>query len=350
MLKDGLGLRRDLTMLILGALVGGGVCAAPKTDVVVLLNGDRLTGEVKEMVQGKLRLNTDNADTIYIEWNKVATLQSRQRLQVELANGERHFGSAEPSLEPGQLRLKDGANSDLLALPLITVVQIYPLDEGKLLARLDGYLTAGYDYTKANNLQNFAFSGGLSSTQENRKWSVDASTAITTQDGANDTQRFDITGQYRHFLPKRWFWQGELKFESNDELALDLRTSVGGAYGRYLVQSHQHEWVAYAGANVTRENRVAEPNKHDLEGVIGTQYAFFHYDTPERTVYAQLDLLPSLTDSGRIRAGSKVRARFEIVKDFFFELSVYGNYDNRPGAHASSNSDYGTVTSLGYSF
>jgi hypothetical protein len=38
------------------------------------------------------------------------------------------------------------------------------------------------------------------------------------------------------------------------------------------------------------------------------------------------------------------------VKDFFFEISMYGIHDNKPGVDAASNSDYGTETSLGYSF
>ena len=104
------------------------------------------------------------------------------------------------------------------------------------------------------------------------------------------------------------------------------------------------------GANVVSESRVAEPNRQEVEALFGTQYAFFQYNSPERTVYGELDVLPSLTDSGRVRSSAKVRARYEIVKDFFFELSVYGAFDNRPGENAKSNSDYGTNTSLGFTF
>ena len=343
-------MRHYLTLVVLASLVAASAGAAPKTDVVVLLNGDHLTGEVKELVRGKLKFKTETADTIYIQWDKIATLQSQQRLQVELARGERYFGSAEASSESGQLQLRDGANSSVLRLPLIEVVQIDPIDEGKRLARFDGYLTGGYNYTKANNLQEFQFTGGLSTTQEQRKWSLDASTAVTSQEGANNTQRFDITGQYRRFLPKKWFWQGTLMFESNDELGLNLRTAAGGAFGRYLVQSHYHEWAAYLGANVTNESEVAAPNRQNVEALIGTQYAFFQYDTPERTVNVKLEVLPSLTDAGRVRGVGKFVSRYEIVKDFFFELSLYGTYDSKPGANAKSNSDYGTALSLGYSF
>jgi hypothetical protein len=51
-----------------------------------------------------------------------------------------------------------------------------------------------------------------------------------------------------------------------------------------------------------------------------------------------------------VRAAGRLVSRYEIVKDFFFEVSVYGTYDNKPGPNAKSNSDYGTDLSLGYSF
>ena len=343
-------MRRYLILLTLAALSVSGARAAPKTDVVVLTNGDRITGEVKELAQGKLTFKTDNAGTLYVEWDKIVSLESRQRLQLELSDGNRRIGSVTASPEPGQLQLLDARTGASAILPLSTIVHIYPIDEGDRLARFDGYLTAGYNYTKANNLQEFVFTGGLSTTQEKRRWSVDASTAVSTQDGARDTQRYDVTGQLRRFLPARWFRQATLQFESNEELGLDLRTSVGGAFGRYLVQSHDQEWAWYAGANLTQEQQVAEANKQDIEALFGTQYSLYRYDTPERTVYADLRVMPSLTESGRVRSAATARCRYEIVKDFFFELSVYGTYDNRPGADAKSHSDYGTETSLGFTF
>jgi len=348
--KVGTKLREYLAILAIGLLLAEPVGAAPRTDVVVLLNGDRLTGEVKELEHGKLKLKTDNMDTLYVQWDKVANLQSTQRLEVELANGVRYFGSAEATTESRRLLLKDHADSVPVDLAIVDVLAIYPIDQGRRLAILDGYLTAGYSFKKANSLQDFVFTGGLSTTQEKRQWSLDASAAVTTQNGSNDTQRFDVTGQHRRFLPNQLFWQGTLEFESNDELGLALRTSLGGAIGRYLKQTSHQEWSAYAGVNLTSEHDTGEENQRNIEGLLGTQYALYHYDSPERTLSAEANVLPSLTQSGRVRLGAKVRLRFEIVKDFFFEISMYGIHDNKPGVDAASNSDYGTETSLGYSF
>ena len=40
-----------------------------KTDVITLKNGDKITGELKELQTGLLELSTDNMSTIYIEWD-----------------------------------------------------------------------------------------------------------------------------------------------------------------------------------------------------------------------------------------------------------------------------------------
>ena len=211
-------------------------------------------------------------------------------------------------------------------------------------ARLDGYVTAGYDYTKANELQQFNFTGGLNSRTEKRQWQIDGSTTVTTQEGTDDSSRFDASGSYRRFRPERWFVQGFAGLEGNDERGLDLRGTVGAGYGRYLQQTSQHDWAAYAGIALIREQFAGAQENESVEAVFGTQYSFYRYDSPEAS-FDFLSLLPSLTESGRVRGEGKLRSRYEIITDLFFEISLYGSYDSEPGEEANSNSDYGLVTS-----
>ena len=80
------------SIVVASLLLAGAADAADKTDVVTFVNGDRLTGEIKGLEQGRLSFKTDATGTIAIEWDKVATLQTDQFLQVELASGLRYFG------------------------------------------------------------------------------------------------------------------------------------------------------------------------------------------------------------------------------------------------------------------
>lgn len=335
--------------LLACALAAGPAQAAPKTDIVVLNNGDRITGEVKGLEQGKLAFKTDAAGTLYIEWDKIASVESTQFLQIELDNGLRYFGQAPAPKQAGTIRLLADDEAQGWDLKLKRVIRIDPIEKDAL-KRLDGYLTAGYNYTKSNDLQQFTFSGGINARTITHQWSLDGSSTITAQQGNDDSARWIVSGGYRHFLADRWFAQGFGSFEGNDELGLDLRTSVGGAFGKYLAQSNRQEWGAYLGLAYTRENYVGEEQADSLEGVLGMQYSYFRYDTPEASLDATLNVLPSLTRSGRVRVDGKLRSRYEVVKDLFFEVSLYGNYDSDPGETAQSNSDYGVTTSLGYSF
>jgi len=68
--------------LLLGSLCvfPGAILAAPKTDVVVLVNGDRITGEIKSLEYNQLKLSTYHMGTLYIEWDKIASLETDQYL------------------------------------------------------------------------------------------------------------------------------------------------------------------------------------------------------------------------------------------------------------------------------
>ncbi len=66
--------------------------AAPKTDVVTLVNGDRITGEIKGLEHNQLRFSTDHLGTIYVEWDKIEQLVSDQYLLLERSDGTRYYG------------------------------------------------------------------------------------------------------------------------------------------------------------------------------------------------------------------------------------------------------------------
>ena len=45
-------------------------------DKVYLKNGDRITGNIKELDRGKLRVKTTTMDTIYLNWVEVESVES----------------------------------------------------------------------------------------------------------------------------------------------------------------------------------------------------------------------------------------------------------------------------------
>ena len=128
--------------------------ALAKTDVVTFANGDRLTGEVKSLKRGKLRFKTAATDTISIEWDDVATLKSDQNIQVETANGSRYLGRL--AVAPIGRHVVVETNSGKVELEAEKIVLMEPIEK-KGIERFDGDITAGYNFTKAGEVQQAQF-------------------------------------------------------------------------------------------------------------------------------------------------------------------------------------------------
>ena len=120
--------------------------------MVTLVNGDRLAGEVKSLDRGLLNFKTDTMGTVQIEWDKIARIESRLQFEVELASGERHFGSLGPAPEAGRLMVSD-AEGDTTTLGIADTIRIAQMDTaGPLRDRVDGYLDFGYGYSESTQI------------------------------------------------------------------------------------------------------------------------------------------------------------------------------------------------------
>jgi len=324
--------------------------AAPKTDIVYFNNGDRLTGEIKGLEKGKLELSTSTAGTVNIEWDKVERIETGQYLEVEMSSGSRYHGRVPEAQQPGSIRLAADGEAAAEPVAMADVVRIAPIEYGTFVQRLDGYLTVGFNYARADSQTEFNFSGGLSSRDEIREWSLDGQASVNAQSSAPTTSMYDVTLGNKRFMRDRWFQQYFGSVQGNEELGLNIREILGAGLGRFVAQNMHHEWSVVAGLAYARENFQGEPAQNSVEGVLWTQYSFFRYDTPKRSVDVALAVFPSLTESGRIRAEADIDWRLELVEDFFFDLSFYGSYDSNADREALSNVDYGVITSLGYSF
>jgi hypothetical protein len=325
--------------------------AAPKTDVIVLVNGDRLTGEIKSLEHNRLKFSTNHMGTVYIEWDKIARVQSDQYLLLEREDGTRHYGQLKPGTEDGRLQVYRGeARATPENVAMASVVRAAPIEGGEFIDRLDGYLSAGLDIAKANDRRSMDFAGGLSSRTRKREWAIDGSMNLTDDDSGETSERYQADYQYRQFRERRDFYLGFGGLSRNTELDLNLRTLIGGGYGRYFVQTNTADWLGGLGLAYSNEHYTGSEKFNSLEAVFYTQFSIFRYDFPETDIGGTLSLLPSLTKSGRYRTEGDLHAKYEFVDDLYFELRLWGSFDSDPPTAGATKSDYGLVTSLGYSF
>jgi hypothetical protein len=327
---------------------------AERTDVVVLDNGDRITGEVLELASGQLKFKTDHVGTMYIDWTHIVSLTTAQRLNIELLDGKRLHGAApETASSAGAIRLlseQPGQAPAPIEVPIADVADLRRITVGDAwYNRLDREVSLGYSYTSANGVQTADFSGNVGARNSKRQWKASLDMETTHQDTAPSTQRDSLVLSYDSFLADRYYRETTLQFERNEELGLDLRSLVAQTFGRYFVQRQGLEWRAGAGLAVSTETGSNGDKRQAIWVPLTTDLYIFRWDHPKTNVSANLGVYPALNEGGRVRGEASLKLKHELINDLFLEISFNDSYDNRPAETARTN-DWNVVTSLGYSF
>jgi hypothetical protein len=342
-------LRVALATLLLAILSVAGY-AAPKTDVVVLINGDSITGEIKELKHGKLKYKTDSASTLYIKWAEIVSVKSDQQLQLEMSNGVRYFGSLKASNDSTMVQVvQEGL---VIGLYKPQIVYIVPIKRGNFWSRLDGSISVGFSYTKVSQVAQLSF--GADAFYRTRDHITTAELSSLTTRNADDEVlvRNNLGLSRRNLLRNRWWWGALGALESNDELGLDLRIAATPLVGRSIVHTNHTDWVLGLGLSLNEEFKNNwTTSTTNLELVISTALRVFQYRDPEMDLLTNLNVFPNLTNWGRVRAEFNINLRRELISDFFLDLNGYYSFDSDLGAKTSdSTNDYGVTAGLGWSF
>ncbi len=336
---------RILLVVLASLLLPAGVCARSKTDLVYLVNGDRLTGEIKQLDRGILKLSTSALSTVNIEWADVDSLNSVYEFRLEDRAGHKRVGAIFMRHDRTVEVIRKGATYEV---PRDSVVALTPL-EASFWQQLDGSFSIGYSYTKSDKNTQLNTSGWVLRRTIERQLRFDFSSIVKSTAQTPTTVRYDVSLDYRRLLKGILFAESTAKVGRNDEQGLDLRTSLSGALGANLVKSNRVQLVSSAGVSVNREFAADNTQTDNIEGLVSVQHDIFAYNFPKIDYTTTLDVYPSFTNWGRIRADLNIHARREIVSDFFVELTFYDSYDNRPPANGQKT-DYGLTFSLGWSF
>jgi len=336
-------------LLFAGATpVFAGAGPVEKTDLVVLSNGNEILGEIKSLSQGNLTFKTDSAGTLTIEWDEILRLTSRRRFRFEFVDGRLLIGSL---LDPPQEKalLIQQADGELSIVPMVEVARLREFDESAW-ERVDGYLNAGFTYTKSSSLAQYSLGAGFKYLEDRHSISVDTSFLLTDSKNQNKTEKADLSSSYRRILKGRWFGLGILDLTHNSELGLEFRATMGAGPGRYLFESQIQDLSAFGGLAYSYEVPKGEPSSGEVESFLGTSYNLYVNDSPSANLALNWLVFPGITRSNRFRTTLNISLNKEVFGDFYFNLSYYLDYDSDPSSDAGADADYGIVTGVSYTF
>jgi putative salt-induced outer membrane protein YdiY len=230
----------------------------------------------------------------------------------------------------------------------ISIVNITPIQK-TFIDRLDFAIDSGFNYTQANRSGEFNVSTSAKYRVEKYSAQADYSTLFKGQRDAETTRRNQLGLNFTRYLQNRWFVSTLANFLQSDELALDLRSVFGGGAGKNLVQTNRLVFSLLGGAVINREQFVDEDIQTSAEGLSGIQFQTFKFDKPEMDISSTFLVIPSFSNWGRVRLDLDTKVRIEIIKDLFWQVSLFDNYDSRP-PEGNEKNDFGINTGVGWSF
>jgi putative salt-induced outer membrane protein YdiY len=322
------------------------------TDVVVMNNGDRLTCQIKKLERGVLYASLDYVDgVISIDWSRVARLESTQLFAVETQSGMTYTGTLMSSVEladqPRRIEIADeqSAKQALVEQAKVASVQQY---SDSIWQRMSGSLSMGLTYSKGSDTTQYNLDTTLAYRQERYFSQLNYNSALTYTAGTKSTTRnqLDINVQ-RLMRWSNWYYSGIGDFLQSSAQSIAFQSVLGAGVGRFLKNTATTRLRVTGGLALQRVQYTHSATENQLVGTIGAELYIFRFKKTDLTVTPLL--LPSLTDRGRLRLNLNSQYKVQIISDLWWNISFYGNWDNRPPEGLVGN-DYGTTIGITYTF
>ena len=339
--------RTPLRYIYLFLLIVTQTSFTQKTDIVILENGDRITGEIKELSLGRLKFKTDNAGTIFFEWDKVTFVKSKHNFEIITQEEDEFFGSIDTDTVAHLLLVMTPDRT--VRLRPLAVVSIIPIKEN-FWKRLDLSIDLGFSYARAGKVGQLTLNSDAGFRRRKLSSDLSLSSMINIQEDRERTERHSLSSQTIYFFSRPWGWGGTAALERSSELGIDWRILLGAGIGRYLIQTNFNQLGFLSGLQYNREWVVGgEPGQDNLEAFIIVSYRQFRFDTPELDLSSSLKFFPSLTPVNRLRGEFKIDMKWELIADLFWGLRFYDQFDSKPPSIDASKNDWSIVLSIGWS-
>jgi len=322
------------------------VTDAEKSDVLVLRNGDTLTGDFRELTRGMVTFKTDAASTIYIKWPRVVSASTNKLFEIDLDDGRVFVGSIAAGERAYHVILYQA--SDTLEVPISSVVKMIRIKK-TFFERLDGSVDAGFNFTQQNSKVDLSLSGTVRYDVARNRARIDFDGTFSRQDSISDIERRDLTASYTRVFGHRWIWGAGGGGSSNSQLGLEQAWSAGTGPGRLLVLSNKVDLATWIGLFYRTERYVGEDARSTIPLSLTTDFQWFTWTGLSTDVSSQLVISPILNDSGRWRVNFTANVRRELLSHLYLNLGVTEIYDSKPPVDVNKN-DFAFTTSLGWTF
>jgi putative salt-induced outer membrane protein YdiY len=329
-----------------------GFCGTATADEIVLKNGDRLTGKVKQLVDGKLVLESELVGTVTIEISNIQTFGSDAPIEVHLNDGtvlqERVLKSG-----AGQFSVVGDKMLKAQEFDVAAIASINPPAKPKV--KWSGDISLGVTSTHGNTrTRSITGSANLRKRTEKDRTQLSADYAKGQQEDPDTGEKvttedwWRARAKYDYFFTKKSYGYLDGRYEKDSIAALDRRVIVGAGGGYQWIESDEMNFSTEAGLASLYEKF---DNQTQSNSEISAQLGY-HFDKKlaEKVKFMHdLTYYPSLEQFSDYFLTSTAEIRANFTRSMFTNFKVILDYDTTP-AIGKGSTDTKYILGVGVSF
>ena len=320
-----------------GLFIGLIFLTSVNADEIHFKNGDRLTGEIDNLVGGKLILKSENAGTVTIDISNVRTITSDKPIEIHLKDGS-ILNKRVTASEPVELSAVDSINPPPKPKPA-----------------WHGEISAGYSSSHGNTeTDNINASAVLKKRTEKNRIQIKGDFAKSREKakstGKKETTEdwWKISGNDDYFLTKKVFAFGEASYETDDIADLDRRVILGGGLGYQWIESEKMNFATRAGlASMYEKYENQGSGSNELSAHLG--YDFDAQVRDNVKLIHNLKFYPSIEEFSDYFLTTEAEVKVDLTERTFTSFKVLLDYDDTP-AKGADKTDVKYILSVGASF
>jgi len=326
--------------LIVAALLTG---QAANADVLVLKNGDRITGEIKRIWGTEITIEPEYSDEFKVEMPAVDHIESEREFEIEFQDGRSLVAQLNGADSDGNQIIMAG--EETVAVPL---AEIFELDEPE----------DDFDWESHVELSTAFNSGNTDSS--NTKLRADTTVKFSDHRHIGEITFFheNLAGlttkeqdlfkyDYNWLFRDPWFFSTQLSFEQDPIIELESRVILSVGIGRDIWDTPRRELSAQLGAGAqTEEIGPASTQSGVLTWSLRYRQDFFGNDLE---LYHNHSITSNISGRTNTSYKSTTGLRYEISDRFFANLSVDFDYETDP-VDLAENEDVALLFGLGLEF